>query len=97
MPADANSCPICGKKSPLEIRCPTCRSPLQEGWKACPGCGQVLNIPCPKCGKQTFVDAYCRECGADMFVACPKCGAEQLPGKEKCVRCGKNMVKKKLW
>jgi predicted RNA-binding Zn-ribbon protein involved in translation (DUF1610 family) len=57
----------------------------------------VLNIPCPKCGKQTFVDAYCRECGADMFVACPKCGAEQLPGKEKCVRCGKNMVKKKLW
>lgn len=91
IPPDSEVCPICGKISPLSIRCPKCRSPIEKGWKRCSQCGQVLETKCPYCGKITFLDAHCEHCGSSLMVVCPnkKCGAEQIPIGGKCIKCGK--------
>jgi hypothetical protein len=96
VPPDSNACPVCGKVNPLgPLRCPKCRSPIQEGWKRCSTCGLVLEVACPKCGKTTFFGDYCSLCGAQIAVVCPnkKCGAIQSPLGDKCIKCGKKLKK----
>jgi hypothetical protein len=49
--------------------CPSCGASVQPRWKACPGCGEKLNlapqsITCPGCGSQAKAG----------WKACPECG-----------------------
>jgi ribosomal protein L40E len=89
-PPDAADCPACGKVNPCgDPRCPKCRAPVKEGWKACAACGFRLEIACPKCAKPVFFGDYCSACGARLTVICPHCGEEQPPVSDKCRKCGK--------
>jgi hypothetical protein len=91
-PAESKVCPFCGKVNPIgPLRCPKCQNPIQKGWKTCSGCGLLLEISCPSCGKRTFLENYCGFCNNRLVVVCgnPKCKTEQMPGPEKCIKCGK--------
>jgi|GEM_PF-2486920 len=52
--------------------CPSCGAAVQPRWKACPGCGEKLNlapqsVACPGCGAQVKVGwKACPECGQKM-------------------------------
>jgi len=95
---DSNVCPYCRKVNPVgEIRCQKCRTPVKSDWKACNGCGLVLEIDCPKCGKKTFFGDYCAACNARLTVLCPnpKCKTEQAPVGTNCIKCGKPLYPKK--
>jgi RNA polymerase subunit RPABC4/transcription elongation factor Spt4 len=91
-PPDSKACPFCGRVNPVgPLRCPNCQSPIQKDWKACSGCGLVLETSCPSCGKTTFLGDYCSFCNAQLVVICgnSKCKAEQKIGRQKCIKCGK--------
>ncbi len=48
--------------------CGSCGTPTQQGWKACPNCGQLLAQTAKK---------FCTGCGGEMqlnWKACPNCG-----------------------
>jgi len=47
-----------------ETGCPGCGSKVQEGWVACPACGEKLKRNCPNCGANV----------QSGWVACPACG-----------------------
>ena len=51
-------------------RCPTCRTPTDDGWIRCPRCGTTLRVPCPRCDR--LVDP--------AWSICPWCVAE-LPAQ----------------
>ncbi|MGI6114088.1 MAG: double zinc ribbon domain-containing protein [Mahellales bacterium] len=91
IPPDSNTCPICGKRDPLIVRCPKCRNPIDTNWQKCNCCGLPLYITCPKCGNKTFFDDCCQHCNSPLLVACPnpKCRLEQPPIGSKCIKCGK--------
>ncbi len=44
--------------------CPNCGGDVQDGWIACPACGNKLKHSCPNCGADT----------QKGWVACPACG-----------------------
>jgi uncharacterized membrane protein YvbJ len=44
--------------------CSKCGKEVQDSWKLCPYCGEVLNKTCPNCGKEVKSD----------WVNCPFCG-----------------------
>ena len=44
--------------------CPSCASPVQTGWKACPNCMTKLQAGCPHCGASV----------QPQWKACPACG-----------------------
>ena len=91
VPSDANVCPMCGKKNPLSLRCPKCRSPVKRGWKCCSSCGLTLEVRCLKCSRVTFFGDYCDHCEGELTVICqnPKCRVEQPPLENHCKKCGK--------
>lgn len=49
------------------MKCPSCQSDIQEGWKACPACGNKLPevVKCLSCGKELKAG----------WKVCPFCGA----------------------
>ena len=55
IPPDSNSCPLCGKVDPLQLRCPRCRNPIKKDYVVCNSCGLELKCLCPGCGKSTFL------------------------------------------
>ncbi len=92
VPPNANVCPLCGKVNPVgALRCPNCRNPVEKGWVACSNCGLSLQADCPQCGQKTFFVDYCEHCDHRLLVVCSnrKCKAEQAPGGELCIKCGK--------
>jgi RNA polymerase subunit RPABC4/transcription elongation factor Spt4 len=95
IPPESNVCPICGRRNPLSLRCPKCKSPIEKGWKSCSDCGLSLEIICPSCGKPTFFGDYCDVCDAPLTVICPnpKCRTEQPPLGDKCIKCHKPLKK----
>ncbi|MGD0915355.1 MAG: zinc ribbon domain-containing protein [Thermodesulfobacteriota bacterium] len=93
VPPESNVCPFCGKVNPLELRCPKCKSPIEEDWKRCSHCGISLELTCPKCGKTTFLGDYCKHCDSRLVVVCTKCKTEQSPIGEKCIKCDKPFKK----
>ena len=54
IPPDSNTCPLCGKVNPLQLRCPRCRNPIRKDYVSCNSCGLELKCICPGCGKTTF-------------------------------------------
>jgi len=80
--ADCNVCPFCGKKSPVgPFRCPKCKSPVEDGFRACSHCGRSLTVACPGCGKETGFSAYCPDCGgvlpADLWLGVNEANKKQ--------------------
>jgi len=94
--ADARLCTGCGSMSPFGYLCPTCLRPIQKGQMACAGCARPLYVPCPSCGKNTFVQEKCEHCGAGLMVYCEnkRCGALQFFQNTKCTACGKKIKAK---
>jgi predicted nucleic acid-binding Zn ribbon protein len=90
---DARFCTSCRSQSPFGHLCPACLRPIEKEQPLCSGCGRVLYIPCPACGKQTFVQEKCEQCGAALMVLCqnPRCGARQFFQNTKCTACGKKI------
>jgi len=67
--------------------CPSCRRPVQEGFKNCPYCGSALE-GCPACGKplqQGF--RLCPYCGLSLENTCPKCGSKVESSWKFCPNC----------
>ena len=93
---DARFCPTCGNGSPFGYHCPACLHEILKGQMRCAGCGRPLYIPCPVCGKQTFVQERCEACGASLMVQCPnkRCLQMQFFENMKCSACGKVLKKK---
>lgn len=92
---DVRFCPKCGSRSPFGCLCPDCLRPVEKGDPACGGCGRPLYVPCPACGKQTFVDDRCSACGAGLMISCRnrRCGEMQFFQNIKCTACGKKLKK----
>ena len=90
---DSRLCPKCSSRSPFGYNCPTCHRPIQKGQALCSGCGRPLNVPCPTCGKQTFVGERCDVCGAGLLKRCAnaRCGEFQFFQNTKCTACGKKL------
>ncbi len=93
---DSMFCPICGRMSPFYDACPSCNAEIKRGWQRCSSCGRMLTIPCPHCGKPTFVGDKCDACGVSLMVTCPNklCHAPQFFENTKCTACGKKIKKK---
>ncbi len=91
--ADARFCAKCGSHSPFAYLCPACLRPVQKGDTLCAGCGRMLYVTCPTCGKPTFVQERCEACGAGLMRLCSnkRCGAYQFFENTKCTVCGKKM------
>lgn len=95
IPGDANVCPYCGAEDPFCLRCPKCRGPVEEGYKACPSCGLELTIKCPSCGKDA--PAYlkaCPHCASSLLGTCSnkRCGNRQLFTIGVCMKCKSKVV-----
>jgi len=93
---DARFCVSCGSHSPFGYACPDCLKPIQKGDALCAGCGRSLFVPCPKCGKESFVAAACAHCGESFLLPCPneRCGKPQFFQAQKCTACGKKIKRK---
>ena len=93
---DVRLCPKCGSRSPFGYQCPTCLKSIEKGQALCSGCGRPLNVACPTCGRQTFVDERCEVCGAGLMIKCEnkRCGALQFFENTKCTACGKKIKHK---
>ena len=69
--------------------CNNCKSPVQDGWKACPACGRPLSLgpsECPTCDAQV----------QSGWKACPSCGdsltsGPSLGGMKTCLSCGQQV------
>lgn len=47
-------------------QCPYCGFPMTPGLMYCAGCGRKLTEPCPRCGKDTVIQAsFCPHCGLE--------------------------------
>lgn len=90
---DARFCPSCRRGSPFGYLCPSCLRSVEKGQPLCAGCGRQLNVVCPACGKQTFVQDVCGHCGAALMVQCQnvRCGVLQFFENTKCTACGQKM------
>lgn len=95
--ADSEFCPYCSSPDPFVLRCPMCRNPVEKDYVKCNKCGFDLYIKCPECGRKTFASIGCSHCNAEIMIKCPnpKCGLLQLKSNEKCIRCNKDLLKKK--
>lgn len=93
---DSKFCPICTRMSPFYDACPSCSAEIKRGWQRCASCGRMLTIPCPFCGKPTFVGDKCDACGASLMITCSNrlCLAPQFFENIKCTACGKKIKKK---
>ena len=82
--------------SPFGYLCPTCLRPIQKGQMACAGCARPLYVPCPYCGKPTFVQEKCEHCGSGLMICCEnkRCGVLQFFQNTKCTACGKKIKAK---
>ena len=94
--SDARICIGCGRLNPFGFQCPSCNHPIQKNQAVCSGCGRSLYVPCPVCGKATFVQEWCEYCNSNLMVYCEnkRCGAIQFFQNEKCTACGKKMKKR---
>lgn len=55
-----------------DLRCPECRTMIEEDWLLCPACRRTLGHHCPRCGRTAALDwAVCAWCGTD-FDAAPR-------------------------
>ena len=90
---DSRFCPGCGSNAPFLDLCPACLREIRREDAACSGCGRPLYIPCPQCGKRTFVGEKCDACGASLLKKCPnlRCGEMQFFQNSKCTACGKKL------
>jgi len=65
------------------MKCPKCQLENREGAKFCKGCGIVLELACPNCGKVISPDGrFCDECGHDLskpFVSNESLESSQQP------------------
>ncbi|MCC5840736.1 MAG: zinc ribbon domain-containing protein [Opitutales bacterium] len=73
--------------------CPSCRTPVQANWKACPECGASLHpnqkINCRNCGSP--VDRAwkaCPACGHTLEPHCRQCGNPVEAEWKACPSCG---------
>ena len=48
------------------LQCSNCGGELQEGWKACPSCGERVIMKCNHCGKEI----------EEGWKVCPYCGGK---------------------
>jgi RNA polymerase subunit RPABC4/transcription elongation factor Spt4 len=90
---DAEFCPFCGSHSPFGYKCPSCLRQIEKEQRICAGCGRALYIPCPHCGKITFVQEICQNCGQTLMIVCqnPRCKKLQFFENKKCNACGKKI------
>lgn len=89
-------------KNMKTIICDNCKSPIQNGTKFCPNCGEkvVLKVvldKCIACGGEILKDKnYCPDCGnkieaIELKTNCSKCNGELLYNKKYCVECGEKV------
>lgn len=59
-----DSTPMIGDK----VACPYCSTPVAQGAKFCPSCGQSLQgVKCSKCGAANEIGSrFCKECGTPL-------------------------------
>lgn len=91
----ARFCPKCGSISPFALRCPSCLKEVSKGDLLCAGCGRPLVIPCPQCGKDTFLLEKCEVCAASLMVKCPNQRCEEMVFFQNthCRACGQKIKK----
>lgn len=87
----AKYCIYCHSRHPFGFQCPTCLHPVGREQVLCSSCGRPLNIVCPHCGQETFVDDQCDRCGQSLLVQCAnrRCNQWQFFQNTKCTACGK--------
>lgn len=90
---DASACPGCGSRSPLAIRCPSCRKEVSPKDVLCSGCRRSLRVACPHCGQPTFAGDRCERCGKTLLILCQnkRCGDLQFFDLARCTSCGKKL------
>ncbi|HMM30827.1 MAG TPA: hypothetical protein PKB13_03500 [Clostridia bacterium] len=90
---DSRFCPSCKSNSPFGYLCPNCLRPIDKHQSICSACGRALHVPCPACGRQTFVQDKCEHCAATLMVRCQNlhCEALQYFENTKCTACGKKI------
>lgn len=86
-------------KSLKTISCHKCQTPIPNGTKFCPDCGEkvvvkVVMDKCISCGGDILKDKkYCPDCGnkieaVELKATCEKCNGELIYNKKYCVECG---------
>lgn len=90
---DSRFCSKCGSHAPFVDLCPTCLREICREDAVCSGCGRLLRLTCPHCGKQTFVGETCDACGMSLLRKCPnpRCGEMQFCENTKCTACGRKL------
>lgn len=72
--------------------CPNCNTPVQQGTKFCPNCGQSTapqKAICVKCNSEINPGTkFCPECGASQELVCSNCGKKLTAGAKFCPDCG---------
>ncbi len=75
--------------------CTKCNTPIAQGSKFCPSCGQKqgpATEPCVKCQVQIPQNSkFCPECGSKQDLACPKCNEPISAGTKFCASCGEKL------
>ncbi len=92
-PSDKNPWKDQEKNVKPSIKCPKCRSEVEEGVKFCPSCGNKLSeeINCVKCSQPMSPGSkFCPNCGSKQTIECPGCKAELKEGTKFCSNCGHN-------
>ena len=74
------------------LPCPKCNTPVQQGTKFCPNCGQSMvpqKATCVKCNNEINQGTkFCPECGASQDLSCSNCRTKLNPGTKFCPDCG---------
>ena len=78
--------------TPAGTSCSACGKTVEEGWKACPHCGQqlakVIDTKCGSCGQELEVDwKACPKCGEVVGKSCTGCGIKLQAGWKVCPKC----------
>ena len=69
------------------MKCPKCKSEIDEKQPICPVCHKVLLLECPNCHSYSET-SVCDTCGYSILVKCSKCKTTIPYKKEKCPKCG---------
>ena len=69
------------------MKCPKCKSEIDEKQTVCPVCRKVLLLECPNCHSYSET-SVCSTCGYSILVKCSKCKTTNPYVSEKCRKCG---------
>ena len=75
------------------MKCPKCKTEIQEGQIRCSNCNFKVGSICKKCGTYNFINKkVCSKCGNELLKICPNCKSVNLPTSKTCRKCGFEFV-----